>query len=483
LACPLSRHQPIHFIGIGGIGMSALALILAERGHSVSGSEPRQTPTVERLIAQGIRVVHAQVAGTIDDLISRSTHQPLVVVSTAIPSSNPELAAARQRGLTVWHRSDVLAALIAEQPSIAVAGSHGKTTTSTVITTLLAAAGEDPTAVIGGVVPYYGSNGHAGRGPYLVAEADESDGSLVKFEAELAVLTNLELDHTDHYSCLDDLIATLQRFATGCSRLLANQDDPILREHFQAAAWWSVERSDGVDFASLPIHLDGDRTEADYYEAGQRIGRINLPLPGLHNLSNVTAALAACRMAGVPFEQLQQGLAQLQAPGRRFDFRGDWQGRQIVDDYAHHPSEVRATLTMARLMVNSGRSPLPRAPQRLMVVFQPHRFSRTQEFLHQFAAALTVADVVLLAPVYSAGEDAISGVSSHALAASLHGLAPERPVLVADSMDQLTALVQEHSRPDDLVLAMGAGDVNSLWSRLADDNTSSQTACRSPLAA
>lgn len=464
----LSRQQPIHFIGIGGIGMSAIALILAQRGYSVSGSEPRSSAIVQQLRDRGIAVVEAQMAQTIDHLIAASKQEPLVVMSSAIPASNPELAAARERGLRIWHRSDILAALIADQPAIAVAGSHGKTTTSTVITTLLAAAGEDPTAVIGGVVPCYGSNGHAGSGPYLVAEADESDGSLVKFQAELGVLTNLELDHTDHYSGLDDLIQTLQRFASGCDRLLANQDDPILREHFQAAAWWSVERCRDVDFAALPVRLDGDRTTADFFEAGVLIGRFTLPLPGLHNLSNVTGALAACRLAGVEFARLVRGLDQLQAPGRRFDFRGDWQGRQIVDDYAHHPSEVRATLTMARLMVSSGRSPLPRPPQRLTVVFQPHRYSRTQEFLDQFAAALTVADLVVLAPIYSAGEAPIADLSSHVLADSLRDLAPDTSVFVADSMDELTALVQEHTRPDDLVLAMGAGDVNSLWKRLID---------------
>jgi UDP-N-acetylmuramate--alanine ligase len=483
LARLLSRQQPIHFIGIGGIGMSALALILAERGFRVSGSEPRHSAIVQQLIERGITVMDAQLASTIDQLIAGAASMPLVVVSTAIPDSNPELVAARNQGLSIWHRSDVLAALIAEQPAIAVAGSHGKTTTSTVITTLLAASGEDPTAVIGGVVPCYGSNGHAGRGRYLVAEADESDGSLVKFKAELGVLTNLELDHTDHYSGLADLVATLQRFATGCDRLLANQDDPILRDRFQATAWWSVERSEGVDFAALPVRLDGDRTIADFYENGVLAGRFTLPLPGLHNLSNVTGALAACRLAGVKFSRLQRGLEQLQAPGRRFDFRGDWQGRQIVDDYAHHPSEVSATLTMARLMLSSGRSPLPRQPQRLTVVFQPHRYSRTQEFLHQFATALTMADLVLLAPVYSAGEAPIAEVNSHALATSLRRLAPKQSVLVADSMDELTALVQEHTRPDDLVLAMGAGDVNSLWKRLTDDSFPSHRPRHSPLAA
>ena len=478
MASLFSRQQPIHFIGIGGIGMSALAMILAKRGLRVSGSEPKTSPIVQQLAALGISVFSEQVAATIDQLVHRDGPPPQVVVSTAIPDHNPELVAARAHNLEVLHRSDVLAALIEDQPSIAVAGSHGKTTTSTVITTLLEAVGEDPTAVIGGVVPCYGSNGHAGRGRLLVAEADESDGSLVKFSAHLGVITNLELDHTDHYSGLNDLIATLQRFGAGCQRLLANHDDPILREHFNPSAWWSVSNPEGVTYACLPVALEGDRTEADFYENGVLIGRISLPMPGLHNLSNATAAIAACRMEGVSFERLQRGLNQLRPPGRRFDYRGTWQGRLIVDDYAHHPSEVRATLDMAGLMVASGRSPLPKAPQRLMVVFQPHRYSRTQEFLDDFAKALSSAPTVLLAPIYSAGEAPIPGINSHTLADVLQRLAPNRNVVVADSMDQLTALVQEHSQPDDLVLAMGAGDVNSLWSRLCpkEDTTTSNSA-------
>ncbi|MFL0769290.1 MAG: UDP-N-acetylmuramate--L-alanine ligase [Prochlorococcus sp.] len=471
MASTLNRQQPIHFIGVGGIGMSALALILAERGHRISGSDTRDTPTLQQLKHVGVQVFNAQLPANIQALCMQSMQPPVVVVSTAIPASNPELQAAMEAQLTIWHRSDLLAALINNQPSIAVAGSHGKTTTSTVLTTLLAEAGEDPTAVIGGVVPCFRSNGHAGQGRLLIAEADESDGTLVKFQAELGVITNIELDHTDHYDSLDALISTMQRFAQGCSRLLANHDCPILREHFDASAWWSVNTTEGVEFAALPVAIDGDQTVADFYERGERVGQIHLPLPGLHNLSNAMAAIAACRMQGLSLEQLQSGLRQLRSPGRRFDFRGTWEGRQIVDDYAHHPSEVQATLAMARLMVSSGRSPLPCPPRRLLVVFQPHRYSRTAQFLNDFATALGAADCLLLAPLYPAGEPPIEGVNSESLADTIRGLAPELQVAVADNLDQLTVLVQEQSRSGDLVLAMGAGDVNSLWRRLTAENT------------
>ncbi len=466
MASPLERQHSVHFIGVGGIGMSALARILVDREHPVTGSDPRNNATVRQLKELGVGVYPEQNATTIQ-AITASGQKPIVVVSSAIQETNEELVQARVAGLRIWHRSDLLAALIAEQPSIAVAGSHGKTTTSTLITTLLVKADEDPTAVIGGIVPCLKSNGHAGQGRLLVAEADESDGSLVKFEAHLGVLTNLELDHTDHYSDLNDLITTLQRFAGGCDRVLANRDCPILRKHFQPDCWWSVTSHEGVDFAALPLQLDGDRCLARFYEAGQAVGDFTLPMPGLHNLSNATAALAACRMEGIPFQQLIPGLDALQPPGRRFDLRGTWEGRHIVDDYAHHPSEVKATLSMAQLMVSSGRSPLPSPPQRLLAVFQPHRYSRTQEFLEAFAGALQNCDALLLAPIYGAGEKPLAGVCSRTLADRIRQLKPELNVTVAENLDHLTELVRTHSRREDLVLAMGAGDVNGLWTRLA----------------
>jgi UDP-N-acetylmuramate--alanine ligase len=467
LALQLDRQQPLHFVGVGGIGMSALAGILAERRFVVTGSDRRNTPVLERLRQSGVRVFLEQQAETITSV--REAHgDPLVVISTAVPETNPELAEARRVGLTVVHRSDVLAALINDQPAIAVAGSHGKTTTSTLIATLLEAAGHDPTAVIGGIVPAFGSNGRHGEGRLLVAEADESDGSLVKFHSALGVITNIELDHTDHYPNLAALIETLQCFAGHSERLLANRDCPILSEHFEARHWWSIETTEGVDFAALPVEERGDGTRADFYEGGVLVGQLELPLPGRHNLSNATAALAACRLQEIPFAALQTAMAQLKPPGRRFDCRGIWQERIVVDDYAHHPSEVAATLTMARLMVQSGRSPLPQPPQRLLAVFQPHRYSRTAQFLEGFADALSQADVVLVAPLYSAGEAPIEGISSAALAEAVRRIAPDLEVGVADSLDELARQVMTTSQPGDLVLAMGAGDVNSLWERLGN---------------
>jgi UDP-N-acetylmuramate--alanine ligase len=466
LAPLLDRHQPLHFIGVGGIGMSALAGILAERGYAVSGSDPRDHAVLDRLRRLGVRVFLEQSAATVAAIRSGTSVSPQVVISSAVPETNPELVEARRMGLAICHRSDVLAALINSQASIAVAGSHGKTTTSSLVATLLAATHHDPTAVIGGIVPAFGSNGRHGQGRLLVAEADESDGSLVKFRASLGVLTNVELDHTDHYPDLEALIHTLQRFAGNTERLLANRDCPILREQFTPAHWWSIETSKGVSFAAIAREERGDGTVADFYEDGVAVGSFALPLPGRHNLSNAVAAMAACRLEGVSFAELRQAVAALKTPGRRFDFRGLWEGRLVVDDYAHHPSEVAATLAMARLMVTSGRSSLPVPPRRLVAVFQPHRYSRTAQFLEGFAAALAEADSVLIAPLYAAGEAPIPGISSAAMAAAVRERAPQLPVQVASSLEELAAQVASTSREGDLVLAMGAGDVNSLWDRL-----------------
>jgi len=471
LTNPLNTQHPIHFIGIGGIGMSGLATILAKRGFTISGSDQKNSGTLKHLSAQGIQIFHKQNATNIQKICINRFLQPLVVTSSAIPDHNPELRAAKKAHLKIFHRSDILASLIKKQPSIVVAGTHGKTTTSTFLTTFLAKANQDPTAVIGGLVPYYNSNSHTGLGKLLIAEADESDGSLVKLQSHLGIITNLELDHTDHYKNLRELINTMKIFGKNCKRLLANHDCPNLKKHIKASAWWSIETCKGVDFSALPIKLDGDQTIADIYEKGLKVGQIILPIPGLHNLSNAIAAIAACRMEGIPFEVLQKNIAYLQTPGRRFDFRGIWKGRQLVDDYAHHPSEVNATLNMARLIIESGTSQLPNQAKRLVTIFEPHRYSRINQFLEDFANALGKSDLVLIAPIYSAGERPIPKASSQTLADCIKEKYPKTPVLAAKSLEELTVFVENYTKKDDLLITMGAGDINQLWERLNNHKT------------
>ncbi len=462
----IDPQQHLHFIGVGGIGMSALALILAKQGLSVSGSDQSTKINYQDLSNQGILIFKQQIAENINTICQGKNIKPIIIRSTAIPNNNPELKAAKKANLRILHRSDILADLIKQHKSIVVAGSHGKTTTSTIISTLLALTNNDPTIVIGGIVPHYGCNGHKGKSDLLVAEADESDGTLIKFKSDLGVITNLELDHTDHYKDLNDLIKTMQAFQTGCKRVLANYDCKNLREHIEATAWWSVKTSKGVDFAALPIELNGHHSIANIYENEKIIGQINLPITGLHNLSNTVAAIGACRMQGIVFEELQSYIPSLKAPKRRFDFRGIWQGRQIVDDYAHHPSEVLATISMAKNIIKTGISPFPKEPKRLFVVFQPHRYSRTKTFLQDFALSLGEADLILLAPIYSAGEKMIPQINNHALANEIKRLFPKMKIIIAKERKELTYLVKKHSLENDLILTMGAGDINNLWEQL-----------------
>ena len=467
----IPHNKPrIHFIGIGGIGMSAIALILAKRGHSISGSDQKFSNNLKSLVAEGITIFKSQTASNIDTICSSAKSPPIVIISTAIPSTNPELRAAKNAGLEIFHRSDLLANLINNQPSIVIGGSHGKTTTSTIITTLLALTKQDPTAVIGGVVPIYKSNGHAGKGKLIIAEGDESDGTIVKLKGDLAIITNLELDHTNHYSNIKSLIKTMKEFGKNSNNLLANYDCPQIKDNFKASFWWSNKIIDKLDFSAIPIHMSGQSTIANFYEKGKFIGEVKMPLPGLHNLSNVTASIAACRIYGISFIDINKIIHNLKAPNRRFQFRGEWKERQIVDDYAHHPSEISATLSMSRLMINSGKTILPKIPKRIVAVFQPHRFSRTRDFLDDFANALQVADSIIIAPIYNAGEAPIKDINNNSLAECIQKKNPNIPLFSANSFYHLIEIIEKNTKEGDLILNMGAGDINILWDKLKNLN-------------
>ena len=445
--------------------MSALALIFIKRGFSVSGSDQKVSHSLQNLVSKGIRIFKSQIAGNIDTICSFKQMTPIVIVSTAISLTNPELKAAKNAQLEILHRSDLLAYLINNQPSIVIGGSHGKTTTSTMITTLLAHNKQDPTAIIGGIVPYYKSNGHAGKGSLLVAEADESDGTIIKFKADLAVITNLELDHTNHYENLKSLVKTIKKFSKNSKKLLANYDCPTIRENIRPSFWWSIKNKD-VDFSAIPISINGEETIANFYEKGKEVGQIRIPVPGLHNLSNAIGAISACRLAGISFIKLKEIIHKLESPNRRFQFRGNWNDRQIVDDYAHHPTEVSATLSMSRLMITSGKSFLPKPPKRIVAIFQPHRFSRTRDFMNDFAKALQAADSIIIAPIYTAGEEIIDGINNHSLADCIKKQNSSIPIDSANNFDELIELIQKRTKKDDLILNIGAGDINKVWGKL-----------------
>ena len=374
--------------------MSALAMILAKSGYSISGSDNKKSSILEELAANNINIFETQQEINIDKIIKahKKNKKILVVISSAIREDNLELNRAKKYNLSIKHRSEILALLIDENKSIVVSGSHGKTTTSTFITTILSITKQEPTAVIGGIVPLYKKNYNFGDGKLLIAEADESDGSLVKFNPHIGIITNIELEHIDHYKNLDDLIKTMKQFADNCKNLIGNADCQNIQENIKVSTWFSTKIIDNVDFALIPKESNGSEIIAEYYEQEIFIDLIKVPIPGIHNLSNTIAAIAACRKAGILFEDIKKGIKLLQLPERRFEYKGSWQNRLIVDDYAHHPSEVDAAISMASLMIQTKNNIFPISPSRLVTVFQPHRFSRVKKFEKNFAKSLIKSD-------------------------------------------------------------------------------------------
>ena len=469
--------RPFHFIGVGGIGMSALAYVLLDRKIPVSGSDLRSSHITERLQTLGAEIFIGQDAANLEQYRSRCASPqsvavgdrvvtlappvqgklqlPQVVCSTAINPGNPEYRAALELGCPIFHRSDVLAALIQEYRSIAVAGTHGKTTTSSLIGYMLYGANLDPTVIVGGEVKVWQGNARIGHGEYLVAEADESDGSLVKFAPYIGIITNAELDHPDHYSDLNQVVETFQIFASRCKVTIGSIDCETVRDRITPTISYSLDRATKADYTVDQVEYDGRGTTARVWERGQVLGQINLRILGQHNLSNALAAIAVGRLLGLRFEMIAGAIAPFEGAKRRFEHRGDYNNVLFVDDYAHHPSELRVTLSAARLQANQTS---PR--RRVVAIFQPHRYSRTQTFLAEFAKSFGDADVVILSDIYSAGEADTGEVSGQILAdrvATHHSSVHYQPSLLA--MGNLLAKVL---KPGDLVIFLGAGNLNQI---------------------
>ncbi len=451
--------RPFHFIGVGGIGMSALAYILAQKGFRVSGSDVRPNHITHKLESIGVNFFSKQEPSNLEFFNGKLSAEltgsdkettPQVVCSTAINANNSEYKAALEKGCPIFHRSDILAALISQYNSIAVAGTHGKTTTSSMIGYMLLKAGVDPTIIVGGEVKAWEGNARLGQSPYLVAEADESDGSLVKHSPEIGIITNIELDHPDHYDTLDQVVDIFKTFTSQCKTLVACIDCSTVRDRFQPDISYSLSPDSGADYYATNIDYRADGTTALVWEKGIALGVLNLSVLGHHNLSNALAAVAIGRINGLEFGEIARGLATFEGARRRFEFRGEVDGITFIDDYAHHPSELSATLAAARLQARPG--------QRVVAIFQPHRYSRTYTFLNEFAASFSHADVVVLTDIYSAGEPdtgLISGEKLSAEVAKNHSQVEYQPTL-ADVREYL----EKNLRPGDLALFLGAGNLN-----------------------
>ena len=455
----LGRTRRIHFVGIGGIGMSGIAELLANLGYIVSGSDARRSDVTTRLEQSfGVMVFEGHRAEHVEDA-------DVVVYSSAVRASNPEIVEARERGIPVIPRAEMLAELMRLRFSIAVAGSHGKTTTTSMIALVMERAGLDPTAVIGGRLSAFGSNARLGRGDYLVAEADESDRSFLILWPSIAVVTNIDDEHMESYgslAALQDAFVEFMNKVPFYGATIACADDANLHAILPRVTRRLVTY--GLDHAEAHILA----TDVELGPFGGRcivhrrgadgiatLGRIELTVPGRHNLQNALAAVAVGERIGLDFDRIATALASFHGAERRFERYGEVHGVLIVDDYGHHPTEIAAVMAAARTTLD----------RRLVVAFQPHRYSRTAHLLDAFGPALRNADEIVLSDIYAAGEEPIPGITVDRLAESIRA-GSGRPVHLARTLDDVVSELLRIVRPGDAVVTLGAGSIGTLPKRL-----------------
>ena len=467
-AGPFSGRQ-LHFIGIGGAGMSGLALVAAELGATVTGSDRADSSYTERLVEHGIEPAIGHDAANLPAGAE-------VVVSTAIPPENPELVAAHAAGATVIHRGQLLGELTRLKRSIAIAGTHGKTTTCGMVAHILTATGRDPAFVIGGELRSAGTNAKWGTGDWILAEADESDRSFLELSRDVAIVTNIELDHHATYGSLADLRATFAQFVAPANLCIAWNEADVLAAADGDVPWSGSQAEQDIPGRGVPAAPrtetygigDGDfrADEIELRPMGSRFKvngiAVELNVPGEHNVLNALAALAACSAAGVELRESAPAIATFTGTGRRFEPRGTTpSGTHVYDDYAHHPTEVRATLEAARTL----------GADRIVACFQPHLYSRTRELAPDFGRALAIADVVAVVDVYPARERAedFPGVTGLLIAEAAADAAPGRPVWWLPSCDDAERMLRARLRPGDVLLTLGAGNVDQLAGRLTGE--------------
>ena len=439
------RLRRVHFIGVGGSGMSGLAEVLLNLGFTVSGSDLKRSESTDRLGRLGGRIFLGHDERHVEGA-------QVVVYSSAVSEENPEMRAARAAEVPVIPRAVLLSELMRLRFGVAVAGAHGKTTTTTLVGAVLASGGLDPTVVVGGRVRSFGSGARLGLGQFLVAEADESDGSFLRLTPSIAVVTNLDREHLDHYQDMDEIRAAFAEFVGRVSfygLVVGCADDPEVATLLQATRHrrtLSYGLSAGeVQARAIELGPSGSRFEVWFGE--RLIGPMETSLIGEHNVKNALAAICVGLELEIPVSLIRKGLAEFSGVGRRFEVKGEAGDVLVVDDYGHHPTEIRATLRAAKAL-----------ERRLVVLFQPHRYSRTAALLEEFGSAFDDADVVLITDIYSAGERPMEGVSAESIvgAARSHG---HREVEYAGDLARAEALLDAVVRPQDLLLTLGAGDV------------------------
>jgi UDP-N-acetylmuramate--alanine ligase len=440
------KIQHIHFVGIGGIGMSGIAEVLLNLGYHISGSDVKETEVTRRLQALGCEIFYGHRKENVREA-------DVVVISSAIRQGNPEIEVAEQRLIPVIPRAEMLAELMRMKIGIAIAGTHGKTTTTSLIATVLAAGGLDPTVVIGGRLNSIGSNARLGQGDFLVAEADESDGSFLKLMPTIAVVTNIDPEHLDYYHGIEEIKEAFLSFLNkipfyGLAVLCLDHPNiqsliPRLKKRFTTYGLTTQ-----ADFQAKEIVFEGLSATFDALHHQKEIGRLKLQMPGLHNVYNALATLATAFELDIPFEVVQETLQGFSGIQRRFQIKGEKNGILIVDDYGHHPVEIVATLRAAR--TGWGR--------RIVAVFQPHRYTRTQALFQDFMTAFNDANVLILTDIYPAGEDRIEGVEAKALYEGIRDYGHKDVTYIADKKEIVNHLLRIIT-PGDVVITMGAGDI------------------------
>jgi len=449
----LTEHEeskPIHFVGIGGIGMSAIAEVLLEEGYTISGSDLRLSPITDNLARKGAKIFQGHAAENIGEA-------GLVVISSAVPLDNAEVLEAKRRGLPVIKRAEMLGRLMADRFGIAIAGTHGKTTTSSLIALILEQAGLEPTILVGGEMLDLGTNAKLGKGRYLVAEADEFDGSFLQLKPQMAVVTNIEPDHLDTYGSFEALIDAFHQFMASVPEqgyIVACSDDArirgVLETNLKAKTISGYGISTQAEWQAVALKPNAQGgTDFTVERKGERIGRFSIRLPGEHNVANALAAIAASFLLGIEETKVRQTLASFRGARRRFEIKGEVGGITVVDDYAHHPTEIIATLKAARTRFGK---------RRIICVFQPHTYSRTKFLFKEFTTAFGDADEVVITDIYAAREKDTLGISAADLATAIcHPI-----VRYIGDLTEAAESEGERLQPGDVLMTVGAGDVDKV---------------------
>jgi UDP-N-acetylmuramate--alanine ligase len=445
------RYQNFHFVGIGGIGMSGIAELLLNLNYKITGSDQKRSPVTARLKKKGARIFYQHKASNVD-----GAH--VLVTSSAIKTNNPEVLAARKHNIPVIPRAEMLAELMRLKYGVAIAGSHGKTTTTSMVGQVLSAGGLDPTMVIGGRLNSLKTNAKLGKGDYLVAEADESDGSFVKLNPTMALITNIDPEHMDHYKDFEELKETFIQFANKVpfyGTIIACFDHPVVRElipRFQRKVV-SYGFDHGADYTVGKITKNGLKQRFQVLHQKQKLGWVTLAMPGRHNITNALGAIAMGRELEIPFRKIATALRSFRGVQRRLQILYDREVT-VVDDYGHHPVEIRATLAALR-------EAYPK--RRLVTVFQPHRFTRTRDLFQEFTQAFELCDRLILTEIYSASEEPIVGISGKALADAMG----QPGVSFHADKTNLVEQLQSELQPGDVILTLGAGDITHIGHQLA----------------